>query len=255
MRAIRSHLTPLPQYSVFNRGAQTVEDNWEANPIRFITKFHINTKKDCCFKYTSMSCTYTPESGKKNQPAPTVNYLHFLPQLIHYETFPCYSYHPRGVGKGSAFASFFFFFSSITCWHWKGSKGKKIQWMPFDPGKKKLKPCICRNLRPPYSRVYTKGRRWYLSPPFLPKPPSVSAFSTFNWCSLQRCHPHSQQPKQFCGILLSGVPIYTHIEFSFIPYTPVPHIQTPSWPSPSCLCLKLTKDKAGRKGTQENLMV
>lgn len=41
-------------------------------------------------------------------------------------------------------------------------------------------------------------------------------FFTLNWCSLWCCHPHSQQPKRFCGILLAVAHIYTHSEFCFI---------------------------------------
>lgn len=80
-------------------------------------------KKKTFLKYTSRECTYTPESGQKNNPAPTADYLHFLPQLTHYETFPCYSYHPRGVGKESAFASWVF----LLLYHLWTLEGKQRQ--------------------------------------------------------------------------------------------------------------------------------
>ena len=46
------------------------------------------------------------------------------------EIVPCYSYHPRGVGNEAVFHSFFSCLGITRC-HWKGSKGKMIQFISF----------------------------------------------------------------------------------------------------------------------------
>lgn len=95
--------------------------------------------------------------------------------------------------------------------------------MPFHLGKKKLVPFTCCNLRPLYSWEYRENKREaILKVMSFFQNHILWLFFNLNWCSLQCCHRHSQQPKRFCGILLSGALNYTHTEFPSILYPSPP---------------------------------